>query len=107
MSQQTILVGARDPESVAIDETRGVKDNLDFTTVTSVELEVLTPRGTSVSWAWSIAIASATALTLSHTFAADGSDVPAAGRYTVRGWLVTPSTRRRITPVHLTAVEDL
>jgi hypothetical protein len=97
----TLYVGARSPERVDLTVTSA---DLDLTTVTSLELELDAPAAAgTVSWSWSIVSASASTMLLRHIFAVSGEDVPARGPYTIRGWLVSPSTRRRITPVTIVA----
>ena len=96
-----MYVGARDPEFAEI----VIADaEFDFATVTSAELEVETPGPTeTLSWDWSLDTSIPGQITLTHVFAADGSDVPRVGPYIVTGWLLTPASRRRVDPVRLTA----
>lgn len=90
-----IYVGARDPEFV----TLVISDPaFDFSTVTDTELVVTDPSGrTHVSWEWSRTPA-AGKIYLTHVFAPDGSDVPQAGTWRVRGFLLTNAAPKRVRP---------
>lgn len=98
----TVYVGARDPESVSLTLTRAAGDDFDMSTVTSLEITVSTPYG-DVPWTWTQTSATASTLTIACTFASDGSDVPRDGIYTIRGWLVSAGSRRRIRRTTVTA----
>jgi hypothetical protein len=100
-----IWVGARDPEDVAITITDA---DFDLSLVTDVEIDVRLRNNPErvITWTWwTIEDATETSLTLVHVFAEDGSEVPVPGTYVVSGWLVTPSTRRRMRAVTIAATE--
>jgi len=90
-------VGTRDPEALDIKIT--APDAFDLSTVTSIEMSVRSPTKITLPWEWTIGVKTATELHAVHLFAADGKDAKEEGEYTVSGWLVSVTTRRRIKPV--------
>jgi hypothetical protein len=92
-------VGARAPE--AIDIVIATVNGFDLTTVSSVEIVTKSPKGSTLPWTWTVASATPTELHLVHAFSDNGNDAKEDGKYVVMGWLVSPSTRRRIKPVSI------
>lgn len=94
----TLYVGARDPESVEVVVTDAT---FDFTTVTGTEIEIIHPAGRRVTWSWSANTSVPGRVTLTHVCASTGDDVPEVGDYTLIGWLLTATSRRRIVPTRI------
>jgi hypothetical protein len=90
------FVGARSPEAIDIE----VKSStFDLSAVSSIEITVRSPARKVLDWAWSIETPTVGSIHLVHAFSNDGLDAPVEGKYTISGWLVTASTRRRIKPI--------
>lgn len=86
-----VYVGDSSPKAYVLVLDREDGDDIDLTTVETAELSVLRKGETSpVTWAASISHATTTAITLTHVFAADGTDLPNAGLYAVVARLTTP-----------------
>lgn len=91
----SVYVGAASPESLVL----VVSDaTFPFADVTEADVDARLPNGESLEWDWTLDASTPGQLRITHEFAEDGSDVPLFGTYSLTGWLVTPSTRRRITP---------
>jgi hypothetical protein len=76
----SLRVGDFDP--VALEVTITAPDGIDLTTVSAVSGTVHAPKGTTAEWEFDIeAGATATTMVVTHTMAADGSDLPYAGIY--------------------------
>lgn len=100
----TVYRGAKGPEALAVTITRG-KSNLDLTTVSAVTLVVRDSLGVERSWTAAVSGQSTAQLTATHTFAADGSDVPTVTTYRVMPHLTVPSGVRRCVPFSLKVLE--
>lgn len=90
-------VGSVAPESLVL--KIATIDGFDLSTITSLEITVQSPKKATLAWTWAIASQSAAELRAEHVFSADGKDAKEEGDYTVSGWLVSATTRRRIKPV--------
>lgn len=76
----SLRVGDFDP--VALEVTITAPAGIDLTTVSAVSGTVYAPAGTTAEWSFDISGgATATTLVVTHTMAADGSDLPHAGSY--------------------------
>lgn len=76
----SLRVGDFDP--VALEVTITAPAGIDLTTVSAVEGTVYAPAGTGLVAPWDFDIepgATATSMVVTHTMAADGSDLPYAG----------------------------
>lgn len=74
----SLRVGDFDP--VALEVTITAPAGIDLTTVSAVSGTVYAPAGTTSSWDFDIEPgATATSMVVTHTMAADGSDLPYAG----------------------------
>lgn len=91
-------VGARAPETFALVI---VDQGFVFTGINGEDIVVTLPRGGERrTWTWARDTSVAGQITLTHTFAADGSDVPRAGVYRFTGWLLTGGAKvKRIDPL--------
>lgn len=89
------------PEAIEISIASGT---VDLTTVTNVVVTWTPPGAAAITWTGLAVISQATGLlVVSHTFAADGSDVPVIGQYRGLVALTTPAGTRRARPFGLTA----
>lgn len=100
----TVYRGAKAPEALAVTITRG-RSNLDLTSVSAVTLVVRDEDGVERTWSASVSGASSAQLTATHTFNADGNDVPVAKIYRVMPHLTVPGGVRRCVPFNLQVLE--
>lgn len=100
MSDST-YVGAAGPEAMHVDITAN-SALPSLAVVTAGSLAVIDRNGRTVAtWTCTLSGQSASALRLTHTFAADGSDVPKAAPVRLQPLLTTPSGVRRCKVVTL------
>jgi hypothetical protein len=100
----TVFRDAREPEALAVTITRG-KSGLDLSTVSAVTLLVRDDQGNERTWTTVISQQTATQLTATHVFAADGTDVPVVTTYRVMPRLQVPAGIRRCEPFPLQVLE--
>lgn len=100
----TVYRGAKAPEALAVTITRG-RSNLDLTSVTAVTFVVRDEQGVESTWNASVSGVSNAQLTATHTFKADGTDVPVAKVYRVMPHLAVPGGVRRCVPFSLQVLE--
>ena len=95
---------AESPAAVQVAVTVAAGETWVPTDVTSATLLVRRADGTEVTWAATITAATLTSLTLLHTLAAGGLDVPrgSSGTWSIRPRLVLPSGVIYGRPVALT-----
>jgi len=100
----TVFRGARAPEALAVTITSG-QSNLDLTTVSGVTLLVRDSAGVERTWNATLSGLSSAQLTATHSFAADGTDVPTATEYRIMPQLTVPGGVRRCVPFSLKVLE--
>lgn len=100
----TVYRGAVAPEALAVVITSG-QSNIDLTTVSAVSLIVRDSNGVERTWSATVSGSSIAQLTATHSFAADGSDVPIATEYRIMPRLTVPGGFRRCVPFSLKVVE--
>lgn len=97
--------GAASPEAYELTITQGAS-GLDLSTVSAVSLKIRRNTGSGGESTWSTALSAQTSTSLkaTHTFAADGSDVPEKDTLEVEAFLTTPGGTRRAdrTKLHVT-----
>lgn len=81
------------------------QSNLDLSTVSAVSLIVRDPNGVERTWSATVSGSSTAQLTATHSFAADGSDVPVATEYRIMPHLTVPGGVRRCVPFSLKVLE--
>lgn len=100
----TVFRGAKAPEALAVVITSG-QSNLDLTTVSAVSLVVRDSAGVERTWNATVSGSSVAQLTATHSFAADGTDVPTATEYRIMPQLTVPGGVRRCVPFSLLVLE--
>ncbi len=97
----TIYAGAASPYAVQLTIARPAGATYTLVDATAVSVSVSGPGGISRTWSPSIESSAAASIVVRHVLAADATDVPTAGKYTLRAYVTLPDGVRRTPPFSL------